>query len=845
MKKIILKNALLTLLLSLSFTVSFAQLHIVKDFHIANTGEVFVKGQQVTFSAASTTTTTTRTETTYGKLWMDAASSLATIGTASPFATVSHFVDGYVRSNRTTSFLYPVGQSGVLGIARTIGTTTATIDVAFFRANAITTIFAPAVAVPTLSSNIQAVSSVEYWDMIGTGSATVTLTWRATSDFSTLGVNFASQLGVAGLNKATNKWELLPSTINATSILGGASTVGTGASTTVAATGSITTNAAVSLANYRYVTFARVKEGCFPDVVSSGTTKTWNGTAWSPSAPTEVDPVIINGTASSPGSFTCFSLQLTTDVTLGANQFIDCVDNVTGTGKIIMNTSANFLQRNSSATAPTINMKKVANSERLNDWTYFGSPLASGKLTAMQTAKAEGGTLTGAYYSYRFWKTGLTNTAENWWGVHSAGAANPSFLSLADTELAITGTNKTGLGFIARVKNQAPFISLTTISNMEFDLNGLSNNGDFSVPSSSVVTTGTTNGDANTRQTLGNPYPSNIDADIFIRENKNITGTLYFWSSKTEYTIGTVSNTAFYTGADFVSYNLSGGTSSGSGAAAPNKYIHSAQGFDVYSTVASQPIIFNNCMRVTAGTPTTFYRNSNETESQSNNDVKNRYWINISNANNEFFNEALVAYIPETTLGYDKMYDGVTATTSQYTLTSLLNNEKFAIQSRANFNALDVVPLHVKKASTYTGTMTISLSNKEGIFNSNDVTIFLHDKQLNVFHNLEMSNYNFILNEVENSSRFEIVYQSTLNNQDLNENSVIITLYDDSFKVNAKELISSVTIYDVAGRLIETHKDINNTEFANEFNHEDGIYIAKVIMQNGNQVSQKITNLNK
>ena len=108
-----------------------------------------------------------------------------------------------------------------------------------------------------------------------------------------------------------------------------------------------------------------------------------------------------------------------------------------------------------------------------------------------------------------------------------------------------------------------------------------------------------------------------------------------------------------------------------------------------------------------------------------------------------------------------------------------------------------------------------------------------------------MSNYNFTLNEVENSSRFEIVYQSTLNNQDLNENNVIITLYDDSFKVNAKELISSVTIYDVAGRLIETHKDINNTEFANEFNHEDGIYIAKVIMQNGNQVSQKITNLNK
>lgn len=843
MKKIILKNALLTLVLSLSFTVSYAQLHIDKDFHIADGGSVYVKGVQVTFSAASTTTTTTRTATTYGKLWMDAAASLATIGVASPFATNGHFINGYVRSDRTTAFLYPVGQSGVLGIARTIGTTTATIDVAFFRANAITTIFAPASVVPTLSTNIQAVSPVEYWDMIGTGSATVTLTWRATSNFSTLGVNFATQLGIAGLNKVTNKWELLPSTIDVTSILGGASTAGTGASTTVATTGSITTNAAVNLANYRYITFARVKEGCFPDVVSSGTTKTWNGSAWSPSAPTEVDPVIINGTASSPGSFTCFSLQLTTDVTLTGTQFIDCVNGVTGSGFVVMSTNSNFRQRNSGG-APKIKLKKVANTERLNDWTYFGSPLATGELTAMETAKADGTATpsnpTQAYYSYRVWRSGLTNTAENWWGVHS-NTSNPSYQSLAATETEIVP----GKGFIARVKNQTPFLSTITQKDIEINLDGASNNGDYSILSSSVVTTGTTNGNANTRVLVGNPYPSTIDADIFIRENKNITGTLYFWSSKTEYTSGTVSNTGFYTGADFVSYNLSGGTSSGSGAAAPNKYIHSAQGFDVYSTVASQPIIFNNCMRVTAGTPTTFYRNSNETESQSNNDVKNRYWINISNANNEFFNEALVAYIPETTLGYDEMYDGVTATTSEHTLTSLLNNEKFAIQSRANFNALDVVPLHVKKASTYTGSMTISLSNKEGIFNSNDVTIFLHDKQLNVFHNLEMSNYNFTLNEVENSSRFEIVYQSTLNIQDLNENNVIITLYDDNFKINAKELISSVTIYDVAGRLIETHKDINNIEFTNEFNHEDGIYIAKVVMQNGNQVSQKITNLNK
>lgn len=838
MKKIILNKVLTTLIVTLTYTLSFAQLHIDKDFHIANSGTVYVKGVQVTFSAASTTTSTTRTATTYGKLWLDAAASLATIGVASPFPTAAHFIDGYVRSDRANAFIYPVGQSGVLGIARTIGSSTASIDVAFFRASASTTIFAPAAVTPTLSSNIQAVSPVEYWDMISTGSASVTLTWRSTSNFSSLGVNFATQLGIAGLNSSTNRWELIPATIDATSILGGASTTGSGASTVVASTGSITTNAPVNLSNYRYFTFARAKEGCFPDVVSSGVTKTWNGTSWSPSAPTQVDPVIINGTTSSPGSFTCFSLQLTTDVTLGANQFIDCVNDVTGTGKIIMNTSANFRQRNSSATAPTINLKKISPDERLNDWTYFSSPLADGELTAMETAKAEGVAApvypTGAYYSYRYWKHGISNAATNWWGVHT-NTGNASYENLATTQTNIVP----GMGFIARVKYQYPFFSPVTKKNIEIDLNGLSNNGDI------TRTTSSTNNDDNMSTVLlGNPYPSSIDANLFIRENSNLKDGVSFWSSKTEFVQAGTGSNGFYSGADFVTYTLAGGTASGSGAPAPNNIIPTAQGFNVKTNVISSPIFFNNCMRVTTGTPITFYRTANQTESQ-NNEV-NRFWINVTNANNEFYNEALIAYIPETTLGYDRMYDALTASISEYKLTSLLNNEKYSIQSRSDFNALDVVPLYVKKASTYTGNMTVSLSNKEGIFNQEDVTIFLHDTVLNIYHNIEVSPYTFTMNELENSTRFKIVYQSlALSNPNFDINSVNITLFNNNFQVKSNDLISNITIFDISGRLIETYKNIDNIEFNSNFNHEDGIYIAKVVLNNGNVISQKITNLNK
>jgi hypothetical protein len=828
MKKNILNKVLITFIVTLSYTISFAQLYVDKDFFIGNTEIVYVKGIQLQFSAASTTTTTTRTVTTYGKLWMNAEASLATIDVTAPttpFPSASHFMDGYVRSDRTTQFLYPVGQSGVIGFAATTAATTDPIDVAFFRANASTSVLAPALVAGTKGPSVTNVSTVEYWDMIGTNSTRISLTWRASSSsFSTLGVTLPSHLSIVGLNKSNNTWEIIPSTIDATSILTGTSDVTT--------SGSITSNANVNLATYRYFTFAK-KGNCSPVLANTGGTTIWTG-SWDNGTPDDTKTAQIN-ILYSGDSFTCNSLVLNANVDLTGGKFIDCVNGVSGPGFVIMDTDADFLQRNASSVAPNIKMKKIISQKRLNDWTYFGSPLANGELTAMQTAKCVGtGTLTGAYFNYRIWRHGISNDVTNWFGVLS-NTSSPSYLTLAATEAEIVP----GMGFIAKVKYQIPFISLTTKKDIVIDIDGLSNNGNITRTTSSTILN-------NTMSTvlLGNPYPSTIDADLFLDENPNINGAIHFWSARSEY-VG-VTGTIFNPGQDFVTYTKAGGVGSISGAPAPNRYISSAQGFNVTTAVASQPIYFNNCMRVTNGIETIFHRNSNATESKNNNSVINRFWVNISNATNEFYNEALIAYIPETTLGYDRLYDAITASTSEYKLTSLLNNENYSIQSRSDFNPLDVVTMNVKKASTYSGNMKISISNKEGIFNTDEVTIYLHDKQLNVFHNLEMSDYTFTLNEIENSSRFDIIYQTTaLNTQNFDLNTVNITLFNNDFKVISKDLIEDITIYDVSGRLIQSYKEINKTDFTSNFNHEGGIYIAKVKLENGNVTSQKITNLNK
>ncbi|MFY7810627.1 MAG: hypothetical protein ACOVQ2_02740, partial [Flavobacterium sp.] len=223
MKKIIFNKVFFISFIVLTHVNTFAQLHIVKDFHIADSGIVYVKGLEVQFgTAASSTTTTTRTTTTYGKLWMDAASSLATIG-GTFFPTSSHFMDGYVRSDRASLFLYPVGQSGVLGIAATVGSGTTPIDVAYRRAAASTASTSPNFSSPLTASSI---STVEFWDIIGTASAKVTLTYDSTrSNFSALGITTVDQIGIAGLKISNNTWEIIPSTIgngtNSTSILTG------------------------------------------------------------------------------------------------------------------------------------------------------------------------------------------------------------------------------------------------------------------------------------------------------------------------------------------------------------------------------------------------------------------------------------------------------------------------------------------------------------------------------------------------------------------------------------------------------------------------------------------------
>ena len=192
---------------------------------IGNQGYVFLGATVYNFGSGSGQTATSRTAT-FGKL-------IFSSGASTSGATDTHYLDGYASLRSTAAFLLPTGQSGVYAPARITPSTTAAIDAAYYKQSTAT-------IGSTLDATLNLVSSSEYWNIQGSNSAIIALTWRPSSVLTNL-----ADLTIAGYDGA--KWVEIPSAVDATSILGGASSLNSG---------SISSAAAVDLTAYKYFTFA-------------------------------------------------------------------------------------------------------------------------------------------------------------------------------------------------------------------------------------------------------------------------------------------------------------------------------------------------------------------------------------------------------------------------------------------------------------------------------------------------------------------------------------------------------------------------------------------------------------
>lgn len=157
-------------------------------------------------------------------------------------ASDAGYVDGYVRKYGTGPFIFPVGDNGFLGqfAASADGTMGA-----YFHTDAnsaVTSNLFQEPAYPALPAggpfattsrgpNLVGVSTIEYWDIDGANATPLTLTWDAGSDIAGLTTSEIDKLTIVGWDGTA--WVIIPSKVDVTSILGGASSLTAGSITTI------------------------------------------------------------------------------------------------------------------------------------------------------------------------------------------------------------------------------------------------------------------------------------------------------------------------------------------------------------------------------------------------------------------------------------------------------------------------------------------------------------------------------------------------------------------------------------------------------------------------------------
>lgn len=228
--------------------IGFISLNVTAQSFTQDNVYVHENGESVVFAAHTFDGTNVVETTRTGNKGYFSFESSATWTAA---ANASH-VDGYVTHYRMGDFVFPIGDNGVY---RPASVTNGPASAAYYAVN-------PNGSYPVSStaSDVSNVSTIEYWDVDGTGSNDLTLTWNATSDINTVTGGNLSNLIIVGWDGT--QWVKVPSVVNTNSLDASTSNPAfTGAASSLTS-GSITASGLMSLSAYEAYTFASEAEVC-------------------------------------------------------------------------------------------------------------------------------------------------------------------------------------------------------------------------------------------------------------------------------------------------------------------------------------------------------------------------------------------------------------------------------------------------------------------------------------------------------------------------------------------------------------------------------------------------------
>lgn len=164
------------------------------------------------------------------------------------------FIDGYVKSNATGSFLFPVGNKGIY---RPLGLNNAKETAVVYNHEA------PKGASIIKDESIETVTTKEYWKVSSLNTSKVTLTFGEESELNAFTQGELNRLTIMGWNGSG--WVRIPSKIDDQGINTAVSSLEESQQDSSFHSGSITTNDEVELHNYTVFTFGVITKTIFDE----------------------------------------------------------------------------------------------------------------------------------------------------------------------------------------------------------------------------------------------------------------------------------------------------------------------------------------------------------------------------------------------------------------------------------------------------------------------------------------------------------------------------------------------------------------------------------------------------
>ncbi|MBA5628286.1 T9SS sorting signal type C domain-containing protein [Moheibacter lacus] len=521
---------------------------------------------------------------------------------------------------------------------------------------------------------------------------------------------------------------------------------------------------------------------------------TWDGMAWSNELPDADTKAIINGDFVLTSDLTACQIEITAlgSLEIPSNLTLNVVDRITNLATsedFIVRNEANLIQERDVENIGEIRVHRIGIPYKRLDYTIWGSPVLGQELKAFSPM-----TVNNRIMTY--------NGTDGYQPVPDIYA---DFIP--------------GQGVMFRAPNNW---SSTTPAAYHGVFTGVPQNGTYSYP---------TYEDSYT--SIGNPYPSNLDAYEFFIANPKVE-TLYFWTN-----LNPVENGS-YSGNNYATLNLAGGTitptspDNGGENEKPNGIISVGQGF-IVKTLDTEEVVFNNEMRTDSDAP--FFKGEIE---------RHRFWLNLTDQNDYGFNQILVTYMNGATEGIDTQMDAKMLNYNGPAIFNQILEQPFIIQSRPTpFDIHDRISLGFK--SNRHDRFKIQLANFDGLFSQIDIKIYIKDLYDNSVHCLSDSEFEFEGYEGFELKRFEVFYlpeSVNLQTDEFATNGIILYKSRAYIEILSEfQHIESVEVFDLSGRKLWSDQDLNAKKHRLlSANFGSQILLIQIKLENGEMVSKKWVN---